>query len=74
MPKFKKNPSGMKPSGFKMKGYSYPGESPLKGKKKTAQKAAAAEDLSSAQDKIAEFGDMELKSTNIMDDKSFTIE
>ena len=34
MPKFKKNPSGMKPSGFKMKGYAYPGKSPLKGKKK----------------------------------------
>ena len=68
MPEFKKS------KGYKMKGFSYPGESPLKGKKKTAQKAAAAEDLSSAQDKIAEFGDMEMKSTNIMDDKSFTIE
>ena len=30
MPNFKKNPEGMKPSGFKMKGYSYPGESPVK--------------------------------------------
>ena len=30
MPKFKKNPSpAMKRSGFKMKGYSYPGTSPI---------------------------------------------
>ena len=31
MPKFKKNPNPiMKRSGFKMKGYSYPGTSPVK--------------------------------------------
>ena len=29
MPNFKKNPEGMKPSGFKMKGYTYPGTSPM---------------------------------------------
>ena len=29
MPNFKKNPDSMKPSSFKMKGYSYPGTSPL---------------------------------------------
>ena len=33
MPKFKKNPDSMKPSGFKMKGYSYPGVSPVKNEK-----------------------------------------
>ena len=60
--------------GYKMKGFSYPGESPLKVKKKTAQKAAAKEDLGAAQEKIAEFGEMEMKSTDIMNDKSFTIE
>ena len=73
MPKFKKNPSGMKPSGFKMKGFSYPGESPLKGKK-AKQKAAAAEDLATAQEKISEFGEMEMKSSDIIGGESFTID
>ena len=41
MPNFKKNPSpAMKRSGFKMKGYSYPGTSPIA--KKSGMGATAA--------------------------------
>ena len=59
--------------GYKMKGFSYPGESPLKGKKKKAQQAAAQEDLIAAQDKISEFGEMEMKSTDILGGESFRV-
>ena len=60
--------------GFKMEGFSYPGESPLKGKKKKAQQAAAAEDLASAQEKSAEFEDMEMKSTDLFGEESFKVD
>lgn len=60
-----------KRSGFKMSGYSYPGTSPMKGKK--ADKLAAADSLASAQEKSAEFDDMKMKSTDIMADKSFKV-
>ena len=64
MPEFNKS------RGFKMSGYSYPGKSPLKGKKKRAQQAKAAEDLSTAQEKLDKFGEMEMKSTDIMAQES----
>ena len=67
MPEFKKS------KGYKMKGFSYPGESPLKGKRKRAQQAAAQEDLIAAQDKISEFGEMEMKSTDILGGESFRV-
>ena len=54
MPEFEKS------RGYKMKGYSYPGESPLKGKK--ARKAAAKEAISAAAEKQAEFGAMKIGS------------
>ena len=60
-----------KRSGFKMSGYSYPGTSPMKGKK--ADKLAAADSMASAQEKSAEFDDMKMKSTDIMADKSFKV-
>tara|TARA_R100001369_G_scaffold33484_1_gene58594 strand:- start:972 stop:1373 length:402 start_codon:yes stop_codon:yes gene_type:complete len=60
-----------KRSGFKMKGYSYPGTSPMKGKK--ADKLAAADSMASAQEKSAEFDNMKMKSTDIMADKSFKV-
>ena len=59
---------------FKMKGFSYPGQSPLKGKKKQARIAAAKEDRLTAQAKTDEFGDMEMKSTNILDSQGFSIQ
>ena len=55
-----------KRSGFKMKGYSYPGTSPMKGKRKQADLAAAAERSTLAQDKTTEFGDMKMKSSSIL--------
>tara|TARA_R110000824_G_scaffold210583_1_gene396481 strand:- start:51 stop:299 length:249 start_codon:yes stop_codon:yes gene_type:complete len=58
--------------GYKMKGYSYPGESPLKGKKKE-QKLAAKEDHASAMDAIDEFGSEEIESTNIMEEEGFRV-
>jgi len=60
-----------KRSGFKMSGYSYPGTSPMKGKK--ADKLAAADSMASAQEKSAEFDNMKMKSTDIMADKSFKV-
>ena len=67
MPKFNKS------RGFKQTGFSYPGASPLKGKK-TAQRAAAKEDLATANAKIAEFGEMKMESTDLMSDKGFSIQ
>ena len=68
MPEFKKS------SGFKMKGYSYPGESPLKGKKKRLQ--AAADKAAAAQEQIAAFGQMQLgkKSPMNLNDEVLKIE
>jgi len=43
MPKFKPNTSPvMKRSGFKMKGYTYPGESPMRKEKDKKEKSASA--------------------------------
>ena len=62
MPEFNKS------RGFKMSGYSYPGESPVKGRK--AKKAAAAAALETAMGEITDVGNGEMKSTNIMDSES----
>jgi len=59
--------------GFKQKGFTYPGKSPLKGKRKTADLAAAQEGLDAANDQMAEFSDMKMKSTNLTQDKGFAI-
>jgi len=65
MPEFNKS------RGFKMSGYSYPGKSPLKGKKADAAKLEADENRSAAQDKLEKFGDQnKVKSTDIMSQKS----
>ena len=74
MPEFKKNPGGMKPSGFKMKGYSYPGTSPLKGAKARARKADAAEKGDEAMAKIKEFGEGKVESTDLLSGGEFTVD
>ena len=58
MPKFNKS------KGYKMGGYSYPGKSPMKGKK--ADLLTAAEGRASAEEKMAEFGEMKMKSSSIL--------
>ena len=68
MPNFKKS------SGFKMSGYSYPGKSPMKGKRKNAELAAAAESKAAATAKMEEFGDMKMKSTDILGKGSFKVD
>ena len=60
MPKFNKS------RGFKMKGFSYPGTSPLKGKKKMAQQAVADQQKSAAEGEIAKLAEKKVKSTDIM--------
>lgn len=62
MPEFNKS------RGYKMSGYSYPGESPVKGRK--AKKAAAAAALETAMGEITDVGNGEMTSTNIMDSES----
>jgi hypothetical protein len=68
MPNFKKT------SGFKMSGYSYPGKSPMKGKRKDADLAAAAEGQATATAKMEEFGEMKMKSTDILGKGSFKVD
>jgi hypothetical protein len=68
MPNFKKS------SGFKMSGYSYPGKSPMKGKRKNADQAAAKEGQAEAMAKMEEFGDMKMKSTDILGKGSFKVD
>lgn len=51
-----------KRSGFKMSGYSYPGTSPMKGKK--ADKLAAAEKQADASESLAEFGETKMKKSS----------
>jgi hypothetical protein len=68
MPNFKKS------SGFKMSGYSYPGKSPMKGKRKDADQAAAKEGQAEAMAKMEEFGDMKMKSTDILSKGSFKVD
>ena len=51
-----------KRSGFKMSGYSYPGTSPMKGKK--ADKLAAAEKQADASASLAEFGEDKMKKSS----------
>tara|TARA_R110002074_G_scaffold112662_2_gene240931 strand:+ start:132 stop:362 length:231 start_codon:yes stop_codon:yes gene_type:complete len=63
-----------KPSGFKMSGYSYPGESPMKGKKKKAQQAEAKLSQEAAAEKLAEFGEMEMESTDLLASDSFKVD
>ena len=61
-------------SGFKMKGYDYPGTSPVKGKKKQADQLAAKEGQAEAMAKMDEFGDMKMKSTDILGKGSFKVD
>ena len=68
MPNFKKT------SGFKMKGYTYPGVSPMKGKRKQAEQLAAKESKAEAMAKMDEFGDMKMKSTDILGKGSFKVD
>ena len=51
-----------KRSGFKMSGYSYPGTSPMKGRK--ANKLAAAEKQAAASESLAEFGEDKMKKSS----------
>jgi hypothetical protein len=67
MPKFNKS------KGFKQTGFSYPGMSPLKGKRKTREKLAASEKLADANATMDEFGEMKMESTDLMSDKGFSI-
>ena len=67
-------PNFNKSKGFKMSGYSYPGESPMKGKRKDADKAAAAEGQAEATAKMEEFGDMKMKSTDILGKGNFKVD
>ena len=61
MPNFKKS------SGFKMNGYSYPGQSPMKGKRKQADLAAAAERKVGATSAIEDFATLKGEATNLME-------
>ena len=67
-------PNFNKSKGFKMSGYSYPGESPMKGKRKDADKAAAAEGQAEATAKMEEFGDMKMQSTDLLAKDSFKVD
>ena len=67
-------PNFNKSRGFKMSGYSYPGESPMKGKKKKAQQAAAKEGQAEAMAKMEEFGDMKMESTDLLAKDSFKVD
>ena len=67
-------PNFNKSKGFKMSGYSYPGESPMKGKKKKADQAAAKEGKADAMDKLDEFGEMKMKSTDILGKGNFKVD
>ena len=67
-------PNFNKSRGFKMSGYSYPGESPMKGKKKKAQQAAAKEGQAEAMAKMEEFGDMKMQSTDLLAKDSFKVD
>ena len=67
-------PNFNKSKGFKMSGYSYPGQSPMKGKKKKADQAAAAEGQAEAMAKMEEFGDMKMESTDILGKGSFKVD
>jgi hypothetical protein len=67
-------PNYKKTSGFKMSGYSYPGKSPMKGKRKDADLAAAAEGQATAKAKMEEFGEMKMKSTDILGKGSFKVD
>jgi len=63
-----------KASGFKMKGYTYPGKSPVKGKRKQADQEAAQQSKAEAMAKMDEFGDMKMKSTDILGKGSFKVD
>ena len=67
-------PNYKKTSGFKMSGYSYPGKSPMKGKRKDADLAAAAEGQAEATAKMQEFGEMKMKSTDILGKGKFKVD
>jgi hypothetical protein len=56
----------MKTSGFKMRGYDYPGTSPVKGKKAKAKRAEAATKAEDAMVKMEEELGKEYKSTSIL--------
>ena len=72
MPEFKKNPGGMKPSGFKMKGYSYPGTSPLKGARKQRELSEASDRSDAAFENFKKTEEM--TSTDLLKGDPFTIE
>ena len=55
-----------KSSAFKMKGFSYAGQSPMKGKKKQAQLAAAATKKETAMSEVEDFK-LEGESTNLLE-------
>tara|TARA_R110002073_G_scaffold97760_1_gene224500 strand:+ start:458 stop:904 length:447 start_codon:yes stop_codon:yes gene_type:complete len=67
-------PNFNKSKGFKMSGYSYPGKSPMKGKRKDADLAAAAEGQATATAKMEEFGDMKMESTDILGKGKFKVD
>tara|TARA_R110002167_G_scaffold363074_1_gene582825 strand:+ start:38 stop:451 length:414 start_codon:yes stop_codon:yes gene_type:complete len=67
-------PNYKKTSGFKMSGYSYPGKSPMKGKRKDADLAAAKEGKADAMAKLDEFGEMKMKSTDILGKGNFKVD
>jgi len=67
MPEFNKS------RGFKLKGFSYPGKSPLKGKKKTADLAAADEARALAEDQIDDFKNMKMESTDLTAGGDFAV-
>jgi len=59
-----------KSSAFKMKGFSYAGDSPMKGKRKTAEKAVAAQAKNEALANITASMSQELKGSNILSGQS----
>jgi hypothetical protein len=67
-------PNFNKSSGFKMSGYSYPGQSPMKGARKKADQAAAKAGQDEAMAKMEEFGDMKMESTDLLAKGSFKVD
>ena len=56
-----------KASGFKMKGYSYPGQSPITGKRKQAELQAAGVRKEDAMSALEDFSNLQGESTNLLE-------
>ena len=69
MPKFKKNTKPAVKRGFKMKGYSYPGTSPMRGEKKTTRSGESTGVTTTKPDVHWNVGAVNTSGTRIVDEK-----